>query len=96
MSNNLGAAMTRTQLREVLEELEVWLSSETPGFVELVARLLASLPGGEELEDMGYEPFPVGWKEAELLGKLLLTLQDSGDVAEAVRVLFGGEGEEES
>jgi len=38
---------------------------------------------------------PLGWKEADLLGKLLLSLQDSSDVAEAVRVLFGGEGEEE-
>jgi hypothetical protein len=91
--------MVRTHLREVLEELEAWLPSETAEFVELVARLLASLPGGEELEGMGYEPLGVGWKEAELLGKLLLSLQDSGDVAEAVRVLFNGgdgEGEEEN
>jgi hypothetical protein len=88
--------MARAQLQEVLEELEAWLPSEPAEFVELVARLLASLPGGEELEDMGYEPFLVGWKEAELLGRLLLALRDSSDVAEAVRVLFGsGEGEEE-
>jgi len=89
--------MTQQRLQEVLEELEAWLPSESAGFVELVGRLLASLPGGEELEGV-FEPLPLGWKEADLLGKLLLSLQDSSDVAEAVRVLFGedcGDGEEE-
>ena len=80
-------------LQDVLAELEAWLPSETPEFVELVGRLLASLPGGEELEELGYEPLPVGWKEAELLGRLLVALQDGADVREAVRVLFGQVGE---
>jgi hypothetical protein len=78
----------RLNLDEVLEELEVWLPSETEGFVELVARALASLPGGEALEDIGYKPLPIGWKEADLLGRLLVVLQDSGDVARAVATLF--------
>jgi len=33
------------------------------------------------LEDIGYEPFPIGWKEAELIAKTLLAIQSSGDVA---------------
>jgi hypothetical protein len=80
--------MARSELDEVLEELEVWLPSESEEFVELVARVLASLPGGEALEDMGYEPLLLGWKEADLLGRLLVALQDSSDVERAVATLF--------
>jgi hypothetical protein len=81
---------------DVLEEVAAWMDSETPGFVEIIGRILASLPGGDALDGI-FEPLAVGWKEVELLAKLLSVLNDSGDVAEAVRVLFfgSGEGEEE-
>lgn len=69
------------ELQELYNELLAWLPSEPEGFRELFFRLLASLPGGEYLEDIGYEPFPIGWKEAELIAKTLLAIQSSGDVA---------------
>jgi hypothetical protein len=74
--------------KDVLEELEAWLPSESEEFVELVARILASLPGGEVMKDMGYKPFLLGWKEADLLGRLLVSLEDSSNVARAVATLF--------
>ena len=79
--------------KEVLEELRVWLSSETEDFVRLVGSILVSLPGGEELEGI-FEPLAIGWKEAELIRKLLTVLDSPSDVAEAVEVIFGEEREE--
>lgn len=68
-------------MQKLFEELSAWLPSEPREFNELFLRLLASLPGGDYLEDIGYEPFPIGWKEAELIAKTLLAIQSSGDVA---------------
>lgn len=73
-------------IQEAVEALAAWLPSETDDFKRLVASLLAALPGGEELE--GVEAAPVGWKEVELLGDLLSTIQDAGDVRFAVRRLY--------
>lgn len=85
--------MPRKELTEMVEELKTWLASETPEFRELVLRALAALPGGEDLQDMGYEPLPMGWKEAELLGKLLVTVQDASDVDYVVSSLLEEEEE---
>jgi len=68
-------------MQKLVDELVSWLPSEAQEFNELFLRLLASLPGGDYLEDIGYEPFPIGWKEAELIAKTLLAIQSSGDVA---------------
>jgi len=75
-------------LREIAEELGSWFPSETPEFRELVLRILAALPGGDLAYEAGFEPLPIGWKEAELLGKLLLALQDARDVAAITRYLL--------
>ena len=77
--------------KKVFEELKIWLDSETEDFVKLVGSILASLPGGEELEEI-FPPLAIGWKEVELLGKLLTVLDSASDVAEAVETIFG-EGE---
>lgn len=74
--------------------LETWFpeyqEGDLRGYPELIGRILASLPGGEDLEDMGYEPFPfIGWQEADMLGKLFAYIRNSSDVAEAARRLFG-------
>lgn len=68
-------------MQKLVDALVSWLPSETQEFNELFFRILASLPGGDYLEDIGYEPFPIGWKEAELIAKTLSALQSSGDVA---------------
>jgi hypothetical protein len=74
--------------KEVFEELKVWISSETEDFVRLVGSILVSLPGGEGLEGI-FEPLAIGWKEIELIGKLLTVLDNTSDVAEAVETIFG-------
>jgi hypothetical protein len=77
------------QVEDAISTLEGWLPNESRGYADLIARLLSSLPGGEELEGMGYEPLPyLGWQEADMIGKLLAVVRDSGDVAEAARRLF--------
>ena len=76
-------------LEEVLKELESWWFSETDRFRALVASLVASLPGGEELADfLGMEEGWIGWKEAELLGKLLLAMKDASDVERVAKAIL--------
>jgi len=78
--------------KEVFEELKVWIDSETEDFINLVGRIIVSLPGGEKLNGL-FEPLAIGWKEVELLGKLLAVLDNASDVAEAVETIFGEGGE---
>jgi hypothetical protein len=54
-----------------------------------VFRILASLPGGDELEDAGYEPFDqIGWHEADLLARTIDAVNDKRDVEELVEGLL--------
>jgi hypothetical protein len=78
--------------KKVFEEVQVWISSETEDFINLVGRILVSLPGGERLDGL-FEPLAIGWKEVELLGKLLTVLNSAPDVAEAVETIFADEQE---
>lgn len=65
-------------------------SDEPSEYVELLFRLLASLPGGEDLADLGYAPFETfRWDGVERLGHLLSTLTDRDDV-EATTVVLAG------
>jgi hypothetical protein len=76
-------------VEDAISTLEGWLPNEHREYAELIARMLSSLPGGEELEGLGYEPFPyLGWQEADMLGRLLVAVRDAGDVSEAARRLF--------
>lgn len=83
------------KIADIAEELEGWFSSMCDGARELVLRLLASLPGGEALEDMGIEPFPIGWKEANLIGRMLCLIEGAWDVDYLVRLLVPQEEDEE-
>jgi hypothetical protein len=78
-------------------ELWGWLDSETKEYVDLVFRMLATLPGGDLLEDYGYEPFPgVGWKEADMLGEMLNAIESKRDVEAIIDyLLYDPEMEEE-
>ena len=77
-------------IKKLAEYLDVWLSSETIGFNELFFRLLASLPGGERLEELGYQPFGsgLGWLEVGLIQRTLETVQDAEDVRELIDALL--------
>lgn len=82
----LEEIVPNNRLEEALEDLSTWWENETDGFRELVLRILASLPGGESLEGV-VEPYSIGWKEVELLGNLLVSLQNAGDVEKAISIL---------
>jgi hypothetical protein len=90
--------MARKNIQKLIEELRSWLPNYDSGpdsFPHTLYRILASLPGGDELEDMGYEPMPgIGWKEADLLGQVLTAIQDKGDVEDLVAGLIREEEEE--
>ena len=90
------AMETRKPIQALIEELQSWLPNYDHGptdYPTLLWRILASLPGGDEAEDMGYEPFKLGWHEADQLGRVLETIQDKQDVEDLVRGLLGEEEE---
>lgn len=88
----------RQQIEDIVEELRSWLpnyDSQSPNdYPILLFRILASLPGGDELEDMGYETFNVGWHEADQLGRVLEAIQDKTDVEDLVHGLVYEEEED--
>jgi hypothetical protein len=75
---------------DVIEELEAWLPSESEKFVNFIGRFLASLPGGEEFQAVWEPliPYGLGWKEVELLTKLLLAIKEPSDTKEIIERLF--------
>jgi hypothetical protein len=80
----------------MIAELQSWLPNYNHGpndYPTLLWRILASLPGGDEVEDMGYEPFNLGWHEADQLGRVLEAIQDKRDVEDLVRGLLSEEEE---
>jgi len=91
--------MARKEIKDLIAELRSWLpnyDARGPNdYPILLFRLLASLPGGDELEDIGYEPFDsIAWHEADQLGRVLVTIQDKSDVEDIVRGLLAEEEEE--
>lgn len=85
----------RKPIAELIEELRSWLPNYDHGpdsFPNTFYRIIASLPGGEELEDIGYEPMPgIGWHEADLLGRVLVEIQGKHDVEDLVQGLIRDE-----
>ena len=80
-------------VRDVADEVASWLPKCTPGegsFAEVLCRLLASVPGGEELEDMGFAPFHgVGLHEFDLIARTMMAVQDKYDVETVVAAIVG-------
>lgn len=90
--------MARKQITDLIAELRSWLPNYDHGakdYPTVLYRILASAPGGDELEDMGYEPIGnLGWQELEQLGRVLETIQDKYDVEDLIRGLMSEEEEE--
>ncbi len=89
--------MPRKQIVDMIEELQSWLPNYDHGpkdYPILLFRILASLPGGDELEDMGYETFNLGWHEMEQLARTLDAIQDKTDVEDLVQGLTHEEEED--
>ncbi len=82
--------MPRKQIDDMIEELRSWLPNYDHGpkdYPILLFRILARMPGGDELEDMGYETFNLGWHEMEQLARVLDAIQDKRDVEDLVHGL---------
>ena len=87
----------RKPIADLIEELKSWLPNyghEPNEYPTVLYRILASAPGGDELEDVGYEPFNLGWHEIDQLGRVLVAIQDKRDVEDIVAALLH-DGEEE-
>lgn len=93
------ARKPRKEIQELIEELKSWLPNYDHGpeeYPTLLWRILASAPGGDQAEDMGYEPFNISWQEISQLGQVLETIQDKRDVEDLVAgLLEDEEGDEE-
>jgi hypothetical protein len=82
----------------MIEELRSWLPNYDHGptdYPTLVWRLLASAPGGDEAEGMGYETFNISWQEIDQLGRMLEAIQDKRDVEDLVAGLMSEEDPED-
>jgi hypothetical protein len=79
--------MRGEKLHEVAAELEIWAPSLSEGFRNMLASILAALPGGECIDWV--EPAPVGWLELGLLEKLFSVLHDASDVEYVAKTVFG-------
>jgi hypothetical protein len=88
----------RKPIADMIAELRSWLPNYDHGptdYPTLVWRLLASAPGGEEAEDMGYETFNISWHEIDQLGRMLEAIQDKRDVEDLVAGLMSEEDPED-
>src|SRR5208282_75208 len=87
----------RKPIADLIGELQSWLPNYDHGpedYPTLLWRILASIPGGDEAEDMGYEPFSLGWHEIDQLGRVLVAVQDQRDVEDLIQGLIGEDEEE--
>jgi len=87
----------RKPIAALIEDLRSWLPNYDHGpedYPTLLWRILASAPGGDRAEDMGYEPFQLGWQEIEQLGRVLVAIEDKRDVEDLIEGLLGDEEEE--
>lgn len=79
--------MARRAVREMIAELRSWLPNYNRGqdeYPTLLLRVLASLPGGDRLEDLGYETFNVGWHEVTQLARVIDAVESKRDVEDLV------------
>lgn len=79
--------MPRKRISDMIEELNSWLPNYDRGedeYPTLLLRILASLPGGDRLEDAGYETFNIGWHEADQLARVLDAIEDKRDIENLV------------
>jgi len=84
--------MASKKITDLIAELRSWLPNYDHGptdYPTVLYRTLACAPGGEELEDMGYEPIgQLGWHELDQLGRVLTTIQDKRDVEDIATALL--------
>jgi hypothetical protein len=83
--------MARKRIVDIAGELESWLPNYNRGradYPTLLFRVLASLPGGERLEDLGFDPYNISWHEIDQLARVLDAIQDKRDNSDLVDLLL--------
>jgi hypothetical protein len=89
----------RKSIADLTRVMKSWLQYYDQGpneFPTLIWRILASIPGGEEARNIGYEPFNIGWTEINRLARVLVDIQDRADkrdVEDLVTGLIDNDGE---
>jgi hypothetical protein len=89
--------MARKKIVDMIAELRSWLPNYDRGedeYPSLLLRILASLRGGDRLEDLGYRPFNIGWHEADQVARVLDAIEDQRDVEDLVDGLLNDDDEE--
>lgn len=84
----------RKPIAALIGELQSWLPNYDHGpadYPTLLWRILASIPGGDQAEDIGFEPFQLGWQEVSQLGRVLEAIQDKRDVEDLIAGLLADE-----
>ncbi len=92
--------MSKKEVRKNAEELAHWFTNMDRKAIDeamqIVGRMLASLPGGDEFEDLGFEPYSwLGWQEFELITDLLQSIDGKAGVEEAAAILFATDDDED-
>lgn len=78
----------KQELKETSEQIMDLLYSE-PETRDFFLNLLAAMPGGDELEELGYKPnFLLGWLEIRLLEDMLRAINTPDDVREIINLLL--------
>jgi hypothetical protein len=95
---NPAAHKPRKKIADIIAELQSWLPNYDRGekeYPQLLFRILASLPGGDAMEDVGYETFNLGWQEANQLADVLTAIEDKQDVEDICAALLHDDEDEE-
>jgi len=92
--------MARKKLKDAVEALEGWMPNLDQAYVTFFFRMLATLPFGDEFEDIGYEPLiegghTLGWMEMQLLEELLVSIETKEDMEYVAQELIYSDDEEE-
>jgi hypothetical protein len=85
------------KIRDMIAELQSWLPNYDRGekeYPQLLFRVLASLPGGDEMADVGYEGWNLGWQEMNQLADVLTAIESKTDVEDICSALLN-EGRED-
>ena len=76
---------------ELLTTLAYELSCFPDGalWVDTLKGIIAGLPGGEDLEDAGVDPVPMGWHEFDVLVLVLKKIDGIEDVERLAKFFLG-------
>jgi hypothetical protein len=92
--------MAKKKLKDAIEELQGWLPNLDSAYVTFFFRMMATLPFGDDFEDIGYEPLieggqTLGWMEMQLLENLLVAIESKEDMEYVAQELIYSDIEDE-